>query len=135
MSEQASHEEVRDLLERGRTCRKSGYASASFPYFLRAARLAPDNDEIRDERQKTRDRIQKLLDVVDASEQDLARTSTSTEALLRLVHALTGLYREDEAVPMARQAVTVDPDDVEALFTLGNLLNPSDHYEEAVAVF
>jgi tetratricopeptide (TPR) repeat protein len=135
MSERATHEEIRDLLERARNLRGCGYLSASLPFFVRAVHLAPDDDEIRAELQVTRDRIHKLLAVVDACELDLARTATDWQALLRLADALVRLDREEEAVAAARQAVTIQPDNWEALFTLGNLLNSSGQFEEAAVVF
>ncbi len=130
-----SREELRDLLERGRNVRGCGYPASSLELFLRAARLAPDDDEIHRDLQATRDQIRKLLRVVEAYDHDPVRTSTDTKALLELVYALTGLSREEEAVAAARQAVAVAPDDWDTLFTLGHQLNNAGRYEEAVAVF
>lgn len=45
MSENASPDEIRDLLSRGRNVRECGCVASSLQLFLRAAHLAPDNDE------------------------------------------------------------------------------------------
>jgi tetratricopeptide (TPR) repeat protein len=135
VGQHTSREEIRNLLERGREIRGYGYPASSLELFLRAARLAPEDDEVRGELQATRDQIRQLSDVVEACDHDPVRTSTDTKALLELVGALTGLGREEEAIVAARQAVAVSPDDWEALFTLGNLLNNDAQYEAALAVF
>jgi tetratricopeptide (TPR) repeat protein len=135
MTGQTRHEEIRDLLERGRNLRGCGYPSAALPFFVRAARLEPENDEICAEVQATRRTIHELLLVVEACDRDPFRTSRDVPALLKLADALTRLDRKDEALVAARQAAAVAPDDWETLFTLGNKLNNSDRYEEALAVF
>jgi tetratricopeptide (TPR) repeat protein len=97
--------------------------------------MDPDDEEIRAELRATRGRIRALLRIVEACDRDPVRTSTDVPTLLKLVDALTGLDREDEAIAAARQAAVVAPDDWEALFTLGHQLNNSGRFEEALAAF
>lgn len=135
MGGHTSREELRDLLERGRNVRKYGSPASSLEFFLRAARLAPDDDEVLAELQATREQVRMLLDVVESCDQDIAYTATNAKKLLELVHALTSLGRDKEAIAAAKQAVVVDPEDWEILFTLGDLLNNNLQYEAALAVF
>jgi tetratricopeptide (TPR) repeat protein len=135
MATQSRHDEVLDLLTRGRNLRGCGYPVRALPYFLRAVHLAPDNKEANAELKVTRDKIHGLFDVVSNSEEVLAGHSTDSQVLLALANAFTRLDRDEEAEAALESALDLDRTDWEALFHLGHLLNNCGRYEEALAVF
>jgi tetratricopeptide (TPR) repeat protein len=135
MRTSANAEEARDLLVRGRNLYECGYPVRALRFVLRAAHLAPDNEEARHAVQTTRDEIHRLFGEVTRCEAMLAAHPTDAPTLLALADALTRLDRNAEAKATLERALDIDASNADALFDLGNLLNNSDRYEEALAVF
>jgi tetratricopeptide (TPR) repeat protein len=135
MSRSTVTKEVRGLLAEGRSHCDWGRPVRALPLMLRAAHLAPEDEEARHAVQTTRDEIRRLFAEVTRCEGTLAAHPTDGPALRALATALKRLDREDEAETVLVRALDANAADWKALLNLGHLLNDSMRFEEAIAVF
>jgi Flp pilus assembly protein TadD len=135
MSTPPDADEARDLVEQSRNLHSFGHPVRALPLVLRAAHLAPDDEEVREALRATREQIRHLFAEVTQCEQTLAAHPVDGPALLALADALTHLDRNTEAeTPLAR-ALDANAGDWEALYHLGHLLNNTGRFDAALAAF